>query len=101
MSRADKRQSCQWAEAINKEYCGLKERNSFKMIRPVQGVEIYDTLTKLTSLEFKEGNGTFLKRQWPFLQSPDRGPEASDAIADLKGNVFLHFKSTDGTKLAA
>jgi hypothetical protein len=48
-----------WAEAYDKEYCGFKECNAFKMVRPEKGtsIKIHDTLTRL------EDNGTFLKRK--------------------------------------
>ncbi len=57
MSQDDKQE---WAEAYNKEYQGFKERNAFKVVRPDKGIEIHDTLTRL---EYKEENGTFLKRK--------------------------------------
>jgi hypothetical protein len=57
MSRDDKQE---WAEAYDKEYRGFKERNAFKIVRPKPGVKIHDTLTRL---EYKEDNGTFLKRK--------------------------------------
>ncbi len=57
MSRDDKQE---WAEAYNKEYQDFKERNAFKVLRPDKGIRIHDTLTRL---EYKEDNGTFLKRK--------------------------------------
>ena len=57
MSRADKQE---WSEAFQKEYQGFKERNAFKTVRPRKGVRIHDTLTRF---EYKEDNGTFLKRK--------------------------------------
>ena len=57
MSREDKQE---WAEAYDKEYRGFMERNAFKVVRPEKGIRIHDTLTRL---EYKEDNGTFLKRK--------------------------------------
>jgi hypothetical protein len=59
MSLDDKQE---WAEAYNKdsEYQGFKERNAFKVVRPDKGIRIDDALTRL---EYKEDNGTFLKRK--------------------------------------
>jgi hypothetical protein len=56
MSREDKQD---WAEAYDKEYRGFMERKAFKVVRPEKGIKIHDTLTRL---EYKEDNGTFLKR---------------------------------------
>jgi hypothetical protein len=56
MSLDDKQE---WAEAYHKEYQGFKERNAFKVVRPYTGIRI-DTLTRL---EYKEDNGTLLKRK--------------------------------------
>jgi len=57
MSREDKQD---WAEAYDKEYRGFMERKAFKVVRPEKGIKIHDTLTRL---EYKEDNGTFLKRK--------------------------------------
>ncbi len=57
MSRDDKQE---WAEAYNKEYQGFKERNALKVVRPDKGIRIHDALTRL---EYKEDDGTFLKRK--------------------------------------
>ena len=57
MSREDKQE---WVEAFNKEYCGFKELEAFKTVRPEPGVKVHDTLTRF---EYKEDNGTFQKRK--------------------------------------
>ena len=57
MSREDRQE---WAEAYAKEYRGFMERDAFKVVRPEKGIKIHDTLTRL---EYKEENGTFLKRK--------------------------------------
>ena len=57
MSREDKQD---WAEAYDKEYRGFMERKAFKVVRPEKGIKVHDTLTRL---EYKEDNGTFLKRK--------------------------------------
>jgi hypothetical protein len=55
-SRDDKQE---WAEAYNKEYQGFKEQNTSMAVCPDKGIRIHNTLTRL---EYKEDNGTFLKR---------------------------------------
>jgi hypothetical protein len=60
MSRDDKQE---WAEAYNKKYQGFKERNACKVVHSDEGIKIHDTLTRL---EYKEDNGTFLKRKVRF-----------------------------------
>ena len=57
MSRDDKQE---WGDAFTKEYLGFAERGAFKAVRPLAGVKVHDTLTRF---EYKEDNGTFLKRK--------------------------------------
>jgi hypothetical protein len=57
MSTEDRQE---WGEAFTKEYRGFVERGTFKAVRPRPGVEIHDTLTWF---EYKDDNGTFLKRK--------------------------------------
>ena len=56
MSREDRQE---WGEAFTKEYRGFVERGAFKAVRPRPGVKVHDTLTRF---EYKDDNGTFLKR---------------------------------------
>ena len=57
MSREDRQE---WGEAFTKEYRGFVERGAFKAVRPRPGVKVHDTLTRF---EYKDDNGTFLKRK--------------------------------------
>jgi hypothetical protein len=47
-----------WAAAYNSEYLGFQQREVFKIVKPEQGVQIHDTITRL---EHKEDIGEFLK----------------------------------------
>jgi hypothetical protein len=75
----------EWAEAYDKEYRGLMERNAlkqiFKMVRPEKGIEIQDTLMRL---EYKEDNRTFLRREVRLCKSEDQQVESeSFTLSDL------------------
>jgi len=76
MSREDKQD---WAEAYDKEYRGFMERKAFKVVRPEKGIKIHDTLTRL---EYKEDNGTFLKRKSVYVQ---------EGISKWKVKVLHHL----------
>ena len=43
MSRKDRQE---WAEALNKEYRGFKDRNAFAIVKPPKGARILGTLTR-------------------------------------------------------
>jgi hypothetical protein len=47
-----------WTAAYNLEYLGFQQQGVFKIIKPVQGVQIHYTITRL---EHKEDNGEFLQ----------------------------------------
>jgi hypothetical protein len=85
MSRDDKQE---WAEAYNKEYQGFKERNAFKVVRPDKGIRIHDTLTRL---EYKEDNGTFLKRKHRKLRLCARGDQHDSADWRRQFQILRHL----------
>ena len=55
MSRKDRQE---WAEALNKEYQGFKDRNALAIVKPPTGTRIFETLTRR---EYKEDNSTLVK----------------------------------------
>ena len=55
MSRKDRQE---WAEALNKEYRGFKDRNALAIVKPPKGARILGTLTRW---EYKEDNSTLVK----------------------------------------
>ena len=57
MSRED---SAEWAEAYNKEYMGLKQRNVFEVVRIEKGMKLMGMTTRN---EYKVVNGEFSKRK--------------------------------------
>ncbi len=57
MSREDRQE---WGEAFTEEYRGFVDWGAFKAVRPRPGVKVHDTLTRI---EYKDDNGTFLKRK--------------------------------------
>ncbi len=99
MSRED-RQS--WAEAYDKEYHasdrGFKERNAFKIIRPEKGIKIHNTLTRL---EYKEDNGTFLKRKVRLCARGDQ-PEQVQSESFKSSDLYAPtLKAPEARLLAA
>jgi hypothetical protein len=93
MSRVDKQE---WATAYDKEYQGFFERQAFKVVPAPPGVKIHDTLTRL---EYKEDNGTFLKRMVRLCARRDQQVES------VSFNSFHLYaptlKSTEARLLAA
>ena len=55
MSRKDRQE---WAEALNKEDRGFKDRNALAIVKPPKGARILGALTRW---EYKEDNGTLVK----------------------------------------
>ena len=93
MSRIDKQE---WAEAYDKEYQGFFERQAFKVVPAKPGVKIHDTLTRL---EYKEDNGTFLKRKVRLCARGDQQVEGESFNSfDLYAPTL---KSTEARLLAA
>ena len=85
-----------WAEAYDKEYRGFMERNAFKVVRPEKGIKVHDTLTRL---EYKEDNGTFLKRTVRLCARGDQQVEGeSFTLSDLYAPTF---KAQEARLLAA
>ena len=83
MSREDKQD---WAEAYDKEYRGFMERKAFKVVRPEKGIKVHDTLTRL---EYKEDNGTFLKRKVRLCARGDQQVEG-ESFTSL---IYMHLLS--------
>jgi hypothetical protein len=52
--------SAEWAEAYNKEYMGLKQRNVFEVVQIEKGVKLMGMTTRN---EYKVVNGEFSKRK--------------------------------------
>ena len=55
------REDCQeWAEALNKEYMGFKQRGVFELVPLKKGIKLMGMTTRW---EYKVTNGTFEKRK--------------------------------------
>ena len=93
MSREDKQE---WAEAYNKEYQGFMERKAFRVVRPEKGIRIHDTLTRV---EYKEDNGTFLKRK---VRLCARGDQQIEGVSFNSSDLYAPtLKAPEARLLAA
>jgi hypothetical protein len=93
MSRVDKQEL---ATAYDKEYQGFFERQAFKVIPAPPGVKIHDTLTRP---EYKEDNGTFLKRK---VRLCARGDQQVEGVSFNSSDLYAPtLKSTEARLLAA
>ena len=72
MSSKDRQE---WAEALNKEYRGFKDRNALK---PPKGAR---TLGTLTRWEYKEDNGTLVKYKVRMVVRGDQQVEGESFTA--------------------
>ena len=62
------------------------ERKAFKVVRPEKGIKIHDTLTRL---EYKEDDGTFLKRKVRLCARGDQQVEGES----LHHLIYMHLLS--------
>ncbi len=88
-----------WAASYNLEYIEFKERGVFKVKRRKQGIKILDTLTRL---EYKEGNGEFIKCKARLCASGDQQVNGVNfKETDLYPHDVPTLKAAEGRLLMA
>ncbi len=97
MSRKDRQE---WAEALNKEYRGFKDRNAaLAVVKPPKGARILGTLARW---EYKEDNGRLVKYKVRMVVRGDQQVEGeSFASSDLdapvlKARLLLAIATAEG-----
>ena len=74
MSRKDRQE---WAEALNKEYWGFKDRNALAIVKPPTGARILGTLTRW---EYNEDNGTLVNYKVRMVVRGDQRVEGEASL---------------------